>query len=258
MSYGWTGFSCRADSSFSPHRFGSFMGVAVAYPQKKYRLLESDIFTVAQHKPWPKAPNPPPKEPVSMPVRAALGVAKRMSSFVMMLPRGIHALFTAEQPPVKPPRTAADDWAQAKRRWNRLVSVKLQHTESGAPFAVSNYHMPCVYYAPRVMTIHSALAAQRAQQFASGLPLVLAGDWNLKPSSPEYGFLTTGHIEAEGPATPQYIQHDEWRITDGFEPLRSAYFEVNGKECVGLICVTSGSPLNIARPVSALRSVVPR
>jgi endonuclease/exonuclease/phosphatase family metal-dependent hydrolase len=73
------------------------------------------------------------------------------------------------------------------------------------------------------MTIHTALAAQRATTFAGGLPLALVGDWNFKPDGPEYRFMTTGLIAEDSPAMPLYKDHDPWRITDGFLPFRSAY-----------------------------------
>ena len=55
--------------------------------------------------------------------------------------------------------------------------------------------MPCLFGSDakvQVMTVHAALAAQRASAFAAGDPFILAGDFNLTPDSAPYRLLTTG------------------------------------------------------------------
>ena len=51
------------------------------------------------------------------------------------------------------------------------------------------------------MTIHSALCAQFAEREADGVPWVLCGDFNIKPSDLQYQLLTEGQMD---PQHPQY------------------------------------------------------
>jgi endonuclease/exonuclease/phosphatase family metal-dependent hydrolase len=106
----------------------------------------------------------------------------------------------------------------SQNRFNQLVTVKLQDKKTKKSFAIGNYHMPCAFYAPHVMTIHTDLAARHVQRLASGamnnnnndendndetstaattssMPYILAGDWNIKPGDASYNLLTTGMID---------------------------------------------------------------
>lgn len=143
----------------------------------------------------------------------------------------------AESQPKKGPRQ--DEWKGSMSRHNRMVSLKLAINDpadggagSSAEFCIATYHMPCAFYDQKLMVVHTALAAQHALRVAGGLPLVLCGDWNFKPGDASYNFMTTGELDAEDPAYPNYLAHDPWRIEDGMVSggLSSAYVAVNGKE----------------------------
>mmetsp|Transcript_90626 Transcript_90626/g.201332 ORF Transcript_90626/g.201332 Transcript_90626/m.201332 type:complete len:248 (+) Transcript_90626:2-745(+) len=85
------------------------------------------------------------------------------------------------------------------------------------------------------MVIHTALAAQCAQRFAEGCPLVLAGDWNFKPGAAPYQLLTTGRLSEAHPAHPGRLDLPggaakggaAWGPEEGLEELRSAYAVCN-------------------------------
>ena len=130
-------------------------------------------------------------------------------------------------------RPQLDEWEGSKNRHNRIVSVKVAANDAGsdgAEFCVATYHMPCAFYNQKLMVVHTALAAQKALDFANGLPLVLCGDWNFKPGDASYNFMTTGELDKEDAAYPDYLAHDPWRIEDGMVKggLKSAYASVNG------------------------------
>lgn len=75
-----------------------------------------------------------------------------------------------------PARTLVlDEWAFARTRANMFVSVKLQERITKERFCFCTYHMPCAFFAPKVMVIHAALAAQTAHRLADGDPLIFAG-----------------------------------------------------------------------------------
>ncbi len=184
-------------------------GIALAYKTSKYSAELVDLVRVSDTKPWPR----PPK-PAGLVARASAALA------ASALGRALRSL----RP--KPPQ---DDWAYSRNRQNTLVFARLRDARTGGAFCVATYHMPCAFWAPRVMTIHAALAAQRATALAEGAPLVLTGDWNFKPTSAQYELLTRGTLSrehAEYPAAPAW---ERWRPELPMA-LRSAYAEAHGAE----------------------------
>jgi endonuclease/exonuclease/phosphatase family metal-dependent hydrolase len=187
------------------------MGVALAYKTSKYTAEAVDLCRLSDTKPWPRPPKPSG-------LRARASAALSASA----LARAWRA-FTKAQPP-------RDDWGYAKGRFNSLVFARLRDARTGGVFAVATYHMPCAFWAPAVMTIHCALAAQRAAALAAGVPFVLAGDFNVKPGDPQYALLTTGSLPADaGAAAPDAPSWEPWRAAVA-APLRSAYAEAHGAE----------------------------
>lgn len=129
------------------------------------------------------------------------------------------------------PKSITDHWAVSQNRFNVLVTVKLQEKETQKAVCIGNYHMPCAYYAPMVMTIHTDLAARHVQRLAEkskSVPYVLAGDWNIKPEGSSYRLLTTGTMDKGDPEWPTPKYGVDW--TPSAKPMRSAYAESEGKE----------------------------
>jgi endonuclease/exonuclease/phosphatase family metal-dependent hydrolase len=108
--------------------------------------------------------------------------------------------------------------------------VTLEPVDGGCPFTVATYHMPCAFYDPPLMSLHAAWCAEHALAVAGNAPLVLCGDFNLKPPDPGYELLTTGVLskEADWPAYPE-VPDAPWRIGQN-KPLVSAYAQIQGKE----------------------------
>jgi 2',5'-phosphodiesterase len=138
-----------------------------------------------------------------------------------------------------------DPWNIAEYRNNVLVTLKLQDKDTDKSFVVSNYHMPCCYYVPRVMTIHVDLAAAHVQRLAvsmnnnkngddkrssqpTSLPFILVGDWNIKPNSSSYRLLTTGQMDKGDPDWPSPKYGMTWEPSA--KPMKSAYQIKEGSE----------------------------
>jgi len=146
-------------------------------------------------------------------------------------------------------------WSMAQRRFNVLLTVVLRDRESGQEFCVGNYHMPCAYYAPFVMTMHGDLCLAHVQRMAAASnsgststntkddkddenssphaeqpprPYILAGDFNFKPVDPVYRLLTTGTLgDNDLPTPPSHRpDHAPWKPTLR-EPVQSAYAVLN-------------------------------
>ncbi len=197
-----------------PHLYGSpfnnYMGVALAYKTSKYATEAVDICRLSDSKQWPRPPKPS-------------GVAARAAAALSgsALARAWRALLK-RQPP-------HDDWAFSRGRANGFIFARLRDTATNTAFCVATYHMPCAFWAPPVMTIHAALAAQRVIALAAGTPYVLTGDFNIKPGDPQYLLLTTGALAADHPAQPVAPAWERWR-PEVAPALRSAYAEAHGAE----------------------------
>lgn len=186
-------------------KFNGYMGVAVAWPTAIMKVLDVDISRLSDRREggWPVAPK-------------AGFLEKWTKTAVSLLRPPLEKLGLLPKPPV-------DAWAMAENRSNVIITVKLEDKESGRGFVLSTYHMPCAFYAPKVMTIHTEMAARHVQTLAGDLPYILAGDWNIKPYSTSYQLLTTGLIDRGDPEYPEPRWGMEWRPTA--KPMRSAYAE---------------------------------
>jgi len=158
------------------------------------------------------------------PLHALLDLAGYFASPFFLEGRGI-TLNDGDEDEEQP---GVDIWDYSRGRQNTMVALKLKPRQSEhSSFVVATYHMPCAYWSPQVMVIHTALAAQCAHKFANGHPLILAGDWNFKPGSAPYQLLTTARLPGTHPAHPGYPDGESWCIESGLEAMKSAYAEKN-------------------------------
>ena len=191
-------------------KFNGYMGVAIAWPTALMTCIDVDISRLSDKREggWPKAPPP--------------GILERVSNKI-----GAAVRPTLEQIGVLS-RAPVEPWEMSENRFNILLTVTLQEKISGKSFVLGNYHMPCVFYAPKVMTIHCEMAAKHVQNLAADLPYILAGDWNIKPSSSSYHLVTTGTMDRGDPEFPEPKHGMEWKPTA--KAMRSAYAESKGGE----------------------------
>lgn len=205
-SYGW--------------RFDGYMGVGIAFPMRRFNLTNVLVQRISEAKPWPNMDRKAlPQNEEKAHYRSLLDFAGYFAS-----PMLLEELLDPNEEGEK--EEYVDEWSYSKQRKNEMVAVQLTpRTGVCKPFTVATYHMPCAYSFPKVMVIHTALAAQRAIKFANGHPLILAGDWNFKPGTAPYQLLTTGNLSEEHPAYPAYPDGENWRIETGLSELRSAYAE---------------------------------
>ncbi len=213
VSYDWAGslhahFANRGYhmvASLYGSKFNGYMGVAVAWPTSSLKAIEVDISRLSDKREggWPIAPKP--------------AFLEKLTNKALALVRpSLEKIGLLSKPPV-------DAWAMAENRFNAIITVKFEDKDTGRAFVLANYHMPCAFYAPKVMTIHTEMAARHVQTLAHDTPYVLAGDWNIKPYSTSYQLLTTGLIDRGDPEFPEPKFGMEWKPTA--KPMRSAYAE---------------------------------
>lgn len=186
-------------------KFNGYMGVAIAWPMNLMNAINVDISRLSDKREggWPVAPK--------------TGFIESLTRKVISMVRpSLEKIGVVSRPPV-------DAWEFSENRSNVVITVKLEDKSSGRAFVLANYHMPCAFYAPKVMTIHTEMVARHVQQLAGDNPYILAGDWNIKPYSTPYQLLTTGLIDRGDPDYPEPKWGMEWKPTS--KPMRSAYAE---------------------------------
>jgi 2',5'-phosphodiesterase len=217
ISYDWAG---PLHSFFAQHnyhvvtglygkKFNGYMGVLTAYPTDKLETVQVDICRLSDtYEQWPEKP--------------IEGTLQRIIRKIALPPLkflGLHK----EEP--------ESHWSIAQRRYNVLLTAVLKDKSSSQQFCVGNYHMPCCYYAPMVMTMHSDLCLCHVQKIAGDdNPYILAGDFNIKPTESSYKLLTTGELATSDPSYPTPPLHAPeftWKPTMQ-EPVQSAYAIANG------------------------------
>lgn len=186
--------------------------MGIAFRSSRYSAESVDICRLSDTKPWPR----PPK---------ATGARAWLKA---QLTNGVVARLLQA---LRRSQPAQDPWSYARGRFNALVFLRLRDRETQGDFGVACYHMPCAFWAPSVMTIHAALAAQRITALAKDdLPFALVGDWNFMPSSPQYAMMTQGgEVPAGDPAAPVAPAHEPW-VARVPVPLTSAYAAAHGAE----------------------------
>mmetsp|Transcript_5476 Transcript_5476/g.16325 ORF Transcript_5476/g.16325 Transcript_5476/m.16325 type:complete len:441 (-) Transcript_5476:1283-2605(-) len=198
-----------------------YIGVGVAYPLEKFEQVEEHIErlgTARVHKLGEKD-----GKSSSTTMVEKTKVANDKATSLKVWPT------TASTKSPSARSLALDEWAFAKSRSNIFVLLKLLNKETDRTICVSTYHMPCAFFAPKVMVIHAALAAQAAQMKAKADPLVLAGDFNMKKADAAYKLITTGAITEDCGAFPNLDRAGDWKPVLQ-EPLDSAYVKFSGEE----------------------------
>lgn len=228
------------------NKFDGYMGVGIAVSLDLYLIQKVDIVTLGNTL---KIPN---KVPLG---KWQQWIQKWIYSpwFALLTQLGLY-----HSPPENP-------FILASQRQNQMITLELSPLEDidkkqilFPSFFVGTYHMPCQFLNPKLMTIHSVLAAKRIQMLAKGTfnqskPYVLVGDFNIKPTDAMYTLLTQGSISPDDSAFPCDIlskkSPSEIQITHfgnmacmdssspntswfdcSVEPMRSAYASHCGKE----------------------------
>ena len=204
------------------------MGVGIAFPLDTFDVMDVDISRLSDYREdgWPQLDEDEEKKKSSMISMIQFGQR--------MLQRGIQTFLhpVRSMLQIYPETKSIDHWQLSENRHNILLFCRLRVKDKNQSckkeFCISNYHMPCAFYAPMVMNIHAEMVAKRSQSMASGDPLILAGDFNFMPDSPHYSLVTTGNLSKDDVTYPTPKYGLEWKST--IEPMRSAYAESTNGE----------------------------
>ncbi|CAF2027448.1 unnamed protein product [Rotaria magnacalcarata] len=121
---------------------------------------------------------------------------------------------------------ASDPWDNAMKKKNILIFIRVMI--HGIPLCIGTYHMPCLYRNPDVMMIHASMVKDLVLDLAKGQNMILAGDYNMKPTDSYYRAITErGYAYGHLPKSRMYEVHYQ---SDRNRALRSAYAEKNGTE----------------------------
>lgn len=158
-------------------RSNGYMGVGIAFPLSEYTLEDSSIKVIADTKNggW---------KPVYKNWKQKLWGT--VLDWYHWLRR-------------KDPNQA---WHEARKRFNHMVSVKL--SQGKHTFWVSTYHMPCLWWIPESILIHTALCLEEVHTQAGELPYILCGDFNFSPTSEAYHYVTGSFKRVPTLSPPPY------------------------------------------------------
>ncbi len=183
------------------NHYSGYMGIGTAYSIEHFKTLDVDICRLSDVREggWPR-----PREGIDDTNEGGI-VSKYVFNPLVNTAKYLGLL---QHKPI------IDPWEKSQYRNNQFIAVQLQQRQKGddennnggkslQPFWIGNYHMPCAFRYPAVMTIHCDLVAHRIQSLASRgrkenqqtLPYILAGDFNILPDSPQYQLLTTGALD---------------------------------------------------------------
>lgn len=234
VSLAWTGplhsFFASRQFHFVVANYGSYfngyMGVGLAFPVNVYDALDIRVERLTDSHRWPRQPQ-------------LTGAAKFISDIRARLCVAWEALFgdigksKASRHKNGRESNSADVWSKSRDRRNMIIFARLRSKTNGARLCVGTYHMPCAFYSPPQMMIHSALVVRRFQDLCAGDSGVLAGDFNIKPQDSSYKMITTGQINAADRDYPTIVPDNsspsQWMPTPLF-PMKSAYKAVLGQE----------------------------
>jgi hypothetical protein len=224
------------------------MGILTAVPTSTLKIHNVDIVRLSDTYPWPdeqQVPElyPPPQQPSSLSSLWETWITKPLTSWL--------GGWISNQPQEE----EENPWNLAKRRFNVCITTTLQFRDSTTNtddnpahslFCVANYHMPCCFYAPIVMTLHADAYLAHVQRIAtsaantannggtsSTIPYIVTGDFNIVPSEIVYRFLTqTKTIPTDSVAYPKSSSSNStytWTPTIQ-ATVRSAYAVATGTE----------------------------
>lgn len=224
--------------------FNGYMGIGTAYPTQYYETLNVDLCRLSDTRKggWPR-----PREGIDDDDddnnMQRPGLVSRL--FVKPMVQMAQYVGLASSPSLFKP--AVNPWKYSEYRYNEFIAVQLQrrhhkinresatatttNNNNQSNLWIGNYHMPCAFRDPAVMTIHCDLVASRIQSLAANNsnnnhdPFILAGDFNIQPDSPQYHFLTTGTLnekdELHSSSYPPVRYGREWE--SNVKKMKSAY-----------------------------------
>lgn len=123
-------------------------------------------------------------------------------------------------------QNSTDPWEISAMKANVLICLHVY--VDGQPLCIGTYHMPALFRMTDVMMIHAAFVKDLMLQLANGINMILAGDFNSKPTDDYYHVITQQGF-ADGRLPKSNIYRINYRPASD-RVLRSAYREMNGSE----------------------------
>jgi mRNA deadenylase 3'-5' endonuclease subunit Ccr4 len=192
-----------------------WLGDGIAFPNVRYRLHEVNIVKIGEE--LKKI-----CKPKLLPTTIASATPENL--YTKGYTKGwvlINSMISKLNLQYKSSRVVEDTWTKSIKKHNRLIGVRLQQYGTGAFFNVFTYHMPCDFREPSVMHIHTSMVLRTVKKLTGKLPYILAGDFNLKPTSTMYQMITKGGDYEEHFEKSNLYNTPE--ITVNENPLRSVY-----------------------------------
>lgn len=209
--------------------FNGFMGVAIAFPINTYDVLDVKVERLTDTHTWPiRAPK------LSGVVKALVDLRTRAQNVWEALFGELNGRNSRSRRRTSRALTT-QVWNNSRDRRNMLIFARFRSKANGARLCVGTYHMPCAFYSPPQMQIHSALVVGRFQDICASDAGVLAGDFNIKPHDASYKMITSGKMDPSHRDFPKKASVSDGSLPEKWMPklrfpMKSAYKEVLGHE----------------------------
>ena len=211
-------------TSLYGHAANDYMGIAIAYPMDRFKSEKTSVIHVGNTIPLSK------KVEYSFVQMFVNYFVKMLILLICALTYPLGSLFEKNKKWFDEyGKPEFDEWVYANKRPNTMILTTLIDCKSVGRVVIVTYHMPCAFWAPKVITLHTVEMMKIAQKYSAADPLIIAADCNFNPQSYQYRILTSGHIKGgnEYPDVSK-LDHQNWDCQ--IAPMKSAYKTVNGKE----------------------------
>ena len=211
LSQEWTGqfhtfFSERGYyliTSLYGNRFNGYMGVGIAFPLIKYKLLDCEMMRVGDSELINRKDNSNNNNTQSI-------FAKYISYFTGLDTKPDNSYFEL-----------------VKQRKNTIINIRLKSRyKKIGTFCISTCHLPCFFNNHKFMVTFASLVGHIVNKFANSDRYILCGDFNSTPKSDVYTLLTEGDIDKSSISHPRPVM---WSIKQN-EKLISTYAYIHGEE----------------------------
>jgi mRNA deadenylase 3'-5' endonuclease subunit Ccr4 len=177
------------------HSYGKMMsdsmGVAIAYPSNKYSTNNTSISQIGSTIQVP----PPP----------ILNTYTRFTNWYNGILRCIPII--KYYAPRYKKRFCPYEYAKGKSNTSIMTTFCVKSTDQR--FCLATYHMPCAFWAPTVMELHTKKLIEEMDNYKGKYPVIISGDFNFQPDSSSYKIMTKRYkssykeLTGEDPITNQ-------------------------------------------------------
>jgi mRNA deadenylase 3'-5' endonuclease subunit Ccr4 len=200
------------------HKYNDYMGVCMAYPIEKYKILKTELINVG----------------ATLKVIKVVKASNIFYRFYEMILMMLIKTLMWYSPSFKKyyEEITFNPLYYAAGRNNILLLNRLYCKKSKKVINIATYHMPCSYWCPEVMGLHSFQAMKLAQEFVQDHTdddlddnrLIFCVDLNSVPASDQYKNIISGNYNGKTLIAMKSAYDNSKPTCHTFTTLSNKYF----------------------------------